>query len=90
MTEQELIALVTKHESALVYDVEIKSYDNNEEELYCELSYQIDDRKGRMDSEVENAIQAELGEEYGVSVDRQDAYPNGYAHYHVTIDRCYE
>lgn len=87
MTEQELIALVTKHESALVYYVEVKHYDNEDDEFYCQLSYQIDDRKGRMDSEVKNAIQAELGDDYGVSVNRMDAYPNGYAHYHVTIDK---
>lgn len=87
MTKEELIALVKKHEPALVGSIDVKHYDNEDDEFYCQLSYQIDDRIGRMDSEVKNGISAELGDDYGVSVNRMDAYPNGYAHYHVTIDK---
>lgn len=64
-------------------------YDVKEEDLgiYFEYKYQIDDRIERMDEDVVDSMKKILGEEYGVSIDRLDAYPNGYAYYSITIDK---
>jgi hypothetical protein len=62
----------------------------DEDGIYFEFSYQIDDRVDRvdrMDYEVENSLQNILGDEYGVDVRRIDDYPNGYAYYKIYIDQ---
>lgn len=93
------IDAIKKCDVALDGEIEIDSetidtqedydYDVKEEDLgiYFRYKYQIDDRMERMDNEVIEAMKKELGEEYGIGIDRLDAYPNGYAYYAITIDK---
>lgn len=84
MTKENLIALIKKHDPAVVFDIDVKYYEADP--LYAELAYQIDDRIERMDKDVKDALKAELGKDYYASVERMDAFPNGYAYYKVTIE----
>ena len=81
------IKAIIKADIALVTEIEIQTLTIEDAYLYAELSYQIDDRIERMDNDVKKAIEKELGKDYGVSIDRLDAFPNGYASYNVTIDK---
>jgi hypothetical protein len=103
MTEKEYTKLFTgaikKSDKALVGEIDIDTesvetkedydYPVSEDELgiYFRYKYQIDDRIERMDDEVVNKMKKILGPDYGVSIDRLDAYPNGYAYYSITIDK---
>ena len=83
------IEAIKKSEPSLYGDISLDDNDwwIDDGGLYFEFYYKIDDRIDRMDSEVEVSIQNILGDEYGVSVNRIDAYPNGYAYYSVVIDK---
>jgi|TARA_R110000824_G_scaffold105368_5_gene249318 hypothetical protein len=82
---------IKKSDEALVFDIEINESsiedgEDGEEFIYFEFLYQIDDRIDRDDNDVKVAIKKEIGDKYGVSIDRMDAFTNGYAAYKVTID----
>jgi hypothetical protein len=83
------VEAIKKSEPSLYGDIDFDEEDGwvEDDELYFRFTYQIDDRVDRMDSEVEVSIQNIIGDEYGVIVDRLDAYPNGYAYYKVVIDK---
>lgn len=80
------IKAIKKADKAVVFKIENTECDVDEDGVYFEFDYQIDDRKSRLDSDVEDKIKKIIGDGYGVSVDRKDAFPNGYAAYTVTID----
>tara|TARA_R110000868_G_scaffold176916_5_gene414988 strand:+ start:3492 stop:3845 length:354 start_codon:yes stop_codon:yes gene_type:complete len=58
--------------------------------LYAYLTYQVDDRiiedTGMCPEDTAKGIKKALGKKYGVSGDRIDAYPNGYAAEGITFD----
>lgn len=85
------ISSVKKFELGLVYDITVEnfSYDIElgEEYVECELTYQIDDRIERLDSEIVKLLTEEFNGEYDVSVSREDAYPNGYAYYKTSFSK---
>ena len=95
MKREEYIKLftdaLTKSEKALVYDIDVDYEDFEEDCVYVDFSYQIDDRIatkiGRSDEEVEESIKKLIGDSYGVSISRRDAFPNGYAAYIATFDK---
>jgi hypothetical protein len=95
--EKDYIKLFTdaikKSDEALVYDIQVEHSSIEEEDgegyVYFDLAYQIDDRIERLDSEVQDNIQKILGDNFGVLIDRVDAFPNGYAAYRITIDTIY-
>lgn len=103
MTKEQYNKLFTdaikKSDEALVGEITIKAetietkedydFDISEEELgiYFEYRYQIDDRIERMDEDVVVEMQKILGPDYGVSINRLDAFPNGYAAYSIKIDK---
>jgi len=103
MTKKEYTKLFTdaikKSDKALIGKIEIDTesietkedydYPISEDELgiYFRYKYSIDDRIERMDNDVVKSIKKQIGEEYGVDIDRLDAYPNGTAYYAVTIDK---
>lgn len=81
------IDAIKKSDIAIVHDVTNTEYYFEEGfGVYCEFEYQIDDRIERMDSEVSTKMKEIIGAQYGVSLDRVDAFPNGYAAYKLTID----
>ena len=90
MTKKEYIKLFTKaikkSDKALVFDIENTECAIDEDGVYFEFDYQIDDRKNRLDTDVVLNIKKWIGDEYGVSINRVDVFPNGYAAYTITID----
>jgi len=84
-------AAIKKVETTLAFnDIECISSEiyTEDDSLYFKFGYQIDDRLDRSsDKKIEEAIEKILGKQYGVSVKRMDAYPNGYAYYNTTIDK---
>ena len=93
MTEEQytklFIKAVKKGDKGLDGDVSIKdiTIDDEENSVWCKLSYCIDDRKRGLDEEAEKSIMKALGEGYYAGLDRMDAYPNGTAHYHLLISK---
>lgn len=81
-------AILASEESVLDDYISSFATDIDEEygSIYFTFEYQIDDRVSRSDEDVELNIKKILGSDYGVSVDRMDAFPNGYASYKITID----
>jgi hypothetical protein len=81
---------IKQSEKALVFDIDIDYDSFDGDEIYIDFSYQIDDRIadrcGRTDEEVIASIKKIIGDSYGVSIYRQDAFPNGYAAYKATFD----
>ena len=73
--------------SSLVFDIENTYKSDDGPYFYTEFEYQVDDRIPRIDKDIETVIEKKLGEGYGVIVQREDAFPNGYAAYKVIIDR---
>lgn len=90
MEKEDYIKLFTdaikESDKAIVFEVKNTECDIYDEGIYFEFDYQIDDRIERMDNDVESNIQKIIGDNYGVSISRNDAFPNGYAAYTVTID----
>lgn len=93
MEKKEYIKLFTnaikKSDEAIVFKIKNTECDISDEGIYFEFDYQIDDKIERLDSEVESKIQNILGDQYGVSISRNDAFPNGYASYTITIDALF-
>jgi len=87
--EKRFIDIIKKCDKGLVYDIDVSYSNYDGDDVYCELSYQIDDRIDNRgsDNNVRLLIKNELGDSFGVSVDRMDAFPNGYDSYKVTIDQ---
>lgn len=88
--KKEFIKVIKKYDAPL-YGVDIYDEYIDGDEISYTFSYQIDDRKDRLDnSEIEKLIEKELikkiDRDIYVSVTRMDAYPDGNAHYHVSID----
>ena len=90
MTKEEYIKLFTdvikKSDKAMVFEIENTECNIDDEGIYFEFDYQIDDRIERMDDDVKSNIKKIIGDKYGVSIRRNDAFPNGYAAYTITID----
>ena len=90
MTKEEYIKLFTdvikKSDKAIVFSIENTECNIDDEGIYFEFDYQIDDRIERMDDDVKSNIKKIIGDKYGVSIRRNDAFPNGYAAYTITID----
>ena len=72
--EKMFIDAVKKSDKGLVFDVEISYSNYDDNYVYCELNYQIDDRIDNRgsDNDVRLLIKHELGNSFGVSVDRMD------------------
>ena len=91
MNKEELteffLEAIKKSEPGLYGEITFEDGFVDDDGIYFEFSYQIDDRIDRMDYDVENSMQNILGDEYGVDVRRLDAYPNGYAYYKIIIDK---
>ncbi len=66
------------------YDIPVAPEDLG---IYFRYKYSIDDRIERMNDEVVKSIKKLIGDDYGVSIDRLDAYPDGTAYYAITIDK---
>jgi len=93
-----VISLIDKYDEALVGDSYTSEYDcesEGYEGVYAEFNYQIDDRiddNGGRDYEdiisenIAKDLKKEYGITFGVSLDRRDAFPNGYASYILTVD----
>lgn len=83
------IDAIKKSDEAIYGEIEVDSeeIDKSEDYFYFEFNYQIDDRIERMDKDVIASMKKILGEDYGVSINRLDAFPNGYASYSIKIDR---
>lgn len=77
---------IKNSEKAIVFEVKNTENIIEDDGIYFEFDYQIDDRVERMDDDVKLNIEKILGDEYGVSISRNDAFPNGYASYTITID----
>jgi hypothetical protein len=90
MTKEDYVKLFTdaikKSDSAIVFKIENRVSDIEDDHIYFLFDYQIDDRKRKIDEDVKLNMKKILGDKYGVSVDRVDAFPNGYAAYTVVID----
>lgn len=82
------ISAIRKAEPGLANQIITDDFNIEDDYLYCEMSYQIDDRIDRDSDEMISAeIEKELGGEYGVAVIRMDAFPDGFASYKVKIDK---
>lgn len=66
------------------YDIPVKPEDLG---IYFCYKYSKDDRIERLDKQVVESMKKILGDTYGVSIDRLDAYPDGTAYYAITIDK---
>lgn len=82
---------IKKSDEGLAFnDIEVAEssieVEGEDEFVYFEFVYQVDGRIDRDDSDVKDAIQKEIGDDYGVVVECMDVFPNGYAAYKVTID----
>ena len=90
MKKKDYIKLFTdaikKSDSAIVFRIKNTRSYIGDDRVYFAFDYQIDDRIGRMDNDVKSNIEKIIGDKYKVSVNRNDAFPNGYAAYTVTID----
>ena len=85
---RQFISAIKKSEPGLANNVLVDEFNIEDDYLYCELSYQIDDRIDRgSDEEISAEIEKELKEEFGVVVIRMDAFPDGFASYKVKIDK---
>lgn len=85
---EKIFKAIKEIEKSLVFDITVDSYDDEDDDLYIELSYQIDDRVQRgYDKSIECELCDVLGDGFGASLDRVDAFPNGYAAYKLTIDK---
>jgi len=94
--EKKIASLIRKYDDALAFDdIQMTEYtldiDDGEELIYAEFTYQIDDRiddNGGRDSDVDiiKHIINDIGDKFGVDLNRMDAFPNGYATYKLTID----
>lgn len=80
------IGAIKESDKALVFKIENTECDIDDESIYFEFDYQIDDRISRSEDEVKMSIQKIIGDKYGVSIKRNDSYTNGYASYTITID----
>lgn len=92
--------LIKKHDNGLAFNqIDMSEFSEDEwdgdESLYAEFDYQIDDRvdeSGQRDDEkiicknIEKALIDEFDKKFGASLNRNDAYPNGYASYTLTVD----
>lgn len=76
---------IKKSDRAIVFEIENTVGDIDEDVVYFEFEYQIDDRIERMDDEVKSNLERILKNKYSVRVNRNDAFPNGYAAYSVSI-----
>jgi hypothetical protein len=90
MSKEDYVKLFTdaikKSDIAIVFEIDNTSSFIYTTGIFFQFKYQIDDRIDRMDNDVETNIQKIIGDEYGVSVDRTNAFPNGYAAYTITIN----
>ena len=90
MEKEDYIKLFTdaikKSDNSIVFEIENTGCVIDDDGIYFKFDYQIDDRIKRMDGDVESNIKKIIGDKYGVSVSRNDAFPNGYAAYTITID----
>ena len=88
---EKFVNAVKKFETGLKYDIIVESFsheiEDGEEYLECEMTYQIDTRIDRLDSEIVKQLEAEFENEFNVSVDKEDAYPNGYAYYRTSFSK---
>lgn len=88
-----IVKLIVKYDDGLAFNNVDMTDDTSEieegtEYLYAEFTYQIDDRNNDRgsDKDIMKNLRKVLGSKYGVTLDRVDAFPNGYAAYKLTID----
>lgn len=91
MVEKDYIKLfvdaIKKSDEGMVFDIHIGECDIDEDGIYFEFKYQVDDRiDRRSNNEIKADIQKIIGDSYGVDIDCVDSFINGYSAYKVTID----
>ena len=91
MTREDYIKLFTnaikQSEEGIVHSISNDICDIDDESVYFEFSYQIkDEKRFKTDDEVRLNIEKLIGDNYGVSISRDDSFTNGNAAYTITID----